>query len=422
LTLSKSAICNATIALIAFVLSGAFPVFNAGDSSSSSSGTGGNLAAEILLLLLYGAVFAVLAFRRHEVWDLLRLHPELGGLLCLTIVSALWADSPGVVFRRSVAVLGTTAFGILLALDLSFEQQLRLVRNVLRAGAVLSIACALIAPDYAVSSDVSGSYWRGVYIHKNVLGGMMALALLVEMSIPAQASKFGNLKRFINGWVLLELFLLVRAHSATALFSFLLAFGIVIACRFSPLPVKATYPLILALTALTLVVLFASILPLIGKSADLTGRLPLWRGVMEMISRRPLLGYGYSGFWGNAATVSHLITDDTFEAYYSHNGYLEVTLSLGSVGLALVLAFMVRGIAASLAFFEAGQETFRFWPLALLTWMVIHNLAECSILWQNSLIWAVAVATVYTLSRARMPVEATSFSPEDLAAPSSMQA
>ena len=62
-----------------------------------------------------------------------------------------------------------------------------------------------------------------------------------------------------------------------------------------------------------------------------------------MVMDKPLLGYGYGGFWvygGPAQTVWDALGIDPSDASYAHNGYLQLLADCGIVGLALLLGLL----------------------------------------------------------------------------------
>ena len=127
----------------------------------------------------------------------------------------------------------------------------------------------------------------------------------------------------------------------------------------------------------------------------MSGRIELWHWVGIMILNRPILGYGFSGFWKGASDFSDVVeTRIGWSPEYAHNGYLEVMLSLGAAGLILFLWFVGTGIRRAVVRAKAAESVQDLWPLAFLIFFMIHNLGECTILWQNSLEWALCVATV----------------------------
>jgi O-antigen ligase len=95
-----------------------------------------------------------------------------------------------------------------------------------------------------------------------------------------------------------------------------------------------------------------------------------------------------------------------FHVAHLHNGFLQVMLELGSVGLALCLVFLgqVASRCVSLLMeFPSFRSTF---PAALLLLVLLHNTTEVSLLYGHSLQWCllvfVAVQTTIDLSSRRL--------------------
>jgi O-antigen ligase len=79
----------------------------------------------------------------------------------------------------------------------------------------------------------------------------------------------------------------------------------------------------------------------------LTGRIPLWRALIEPIWQHPWLGAGFAAFW-SPANVSELGSSVVSGRASSHNGYLEELLNTGVVGLTILLAFCLGTLTLAL--------------------------------------------------------------------------
>jgi O-antigen ligase len=136
------------------------------------------------------------------------------------------------------------------------------------------------------------------------------------------------------------------------------------------------------------------IMDALGKSSDLTGRTEIWSGALSFVQVHPLLGYGYWGFWSGASPDSSALERVMGTSImYSHNGYLEVLLTLGAVGFVLVLAFLACGLKRAYNCSRDNPFGVDLWPLAFLLFLILHNIGECTILVQD-LEWSLCVATV----------------------------
>ncbi|HTX16010.1 MAG TPA: O-antigen ligase family protein [Candidatus Baltobacteraceae bacterium] len=392
MTLSRKFIEGLILGGGAFLLSGGLQVVFA---SGRDVAADGDKRFEAILAVLYFAVFLIgLIHFRRSCWAALHT-PALIGLLILACTSAAWATFPGVVLRRTIGVAGTTLFGIVMGAGLNASEQLRLLRWVFRIAAALSLAMVILSPRHGISTSLEGGGWRGIFNHKNGLGGAMALALLIEWLVPTRA-----LLSRISKAVFLCLYcvLLVFSDSITALIAGILTFAILYAFRIFRRQYKIPLPALLG-AALVIGGFFlanpGAVTGAFGRSSDITGRTELWHWVVQMIGRRPMLGYGFSGFWGGGSPEYAMIVRMIgWNPMYSHDGYLEIMLSLGVAGLLLFVWFMATGLRRAVHQAETGESVYDLWPLAFLIYFLIHNLGECTILWQNCLEWAICVAVV----------------------------
>jgi exopolysaccharide production protein ExoQ len=383
-----------TLGIVAFILSGAMWRFLS--AGSSDDATEGDTQLQIILVVLYLAV-AVLALSefRHTMGSIRRT-PAIIGLLLLALASPLWAEMPDLVFRRAMALAGTCLFGIVLAAQFSFLEQLKILRWVLRLAAVLSIAIVLLGHGVIMSGGAESV--RGIFNHKNRLGAAMALAFLVEWYIPEQSRWLKVIKA-----ISLSLFasLLFYSDSMTSVVTvgvtLLIMWAFRTIYRRYKLLVPVLFPMLLfaGLLLVATGVSVGSLTESMGRSSDLSGRTELWGSIAGMILDRPFLGFGFSGFWEGASSEASVVANNIgWSPSYSHNGYLEITLSLGLVGLFLFLWILRTGLRRALLYAENPRSTLDLWPLAFLIFFTIHNLAECTILWQNCLEWSLCVTTI----------------------------
>ncbi len=383
------------VAVVAFVLTGAlWRVF----SGSADAGIEGDTRTEMILALMYGgvALLAVMQFR-WTAWLLLH-SPALVGLLLVALVSPIWAQTPDLVFRRAISLLGTSLFGVVIASRLTFGQQLRLTRGVLRLAAVGCLVLFVVAPSHAMATDYGTGSIRGIFPHKNLFGAAMALGLLAEWYVMEEGG-FGRIVKFAS----LALFsgLLLVARSVTSIVT--VGGTLIIMWLYERFHRRYHIPLpamLLFLAGLAVCFAFFGVdtsifTEMLGRSKDLTGRADLWHSVGTMILARPFLGYGFSGFWDGASLESYAVEKYVgWSPNYSHNGYLEILLDLGIVGTGLFLIFLWKGMARTLRLAEEKVVKEDLWPLAFLIFFVVHNFAECTIIWQNCFEWSLCIATV----------------------------
>lgn len=95
---------------------------------------------------------------------------------------------------------------------------------------------------------------------------------------------------------------------------------------------------------LTLMPLFEDLLVAMGKDATLTGRIPLWRQIIEvMINNRTMSGFGYAMFWRDRSARGLIqsafsMRNDPFMSSLttgSHNVLMEMWVNSGLLGIAV---------------------------------------------------------------------------------------
>jgi exopolysaccharide production protein ExoQ len=383
------------VTIVAFVLTGAlWRVF----SGSGDATLDGDSRTQAILVLMYGGVFVMAVSQfRWTAW-ILTNSPALVGLLLVAFVSPVWAETPDLVFRRAISLLGTSLFGVVLASRLTLNEQARLARGVLRLAAIACLVLFVVSPSHAMSTDYGTGSARGIFPHKNLFGAAMALGLLAEWYLTedrgaSRIVKFGFLGLFSG--------LLVLSHSVTSIVTVGGTLAIVwLFERFHrryhiPLPAILLFLAGLVVCIALFGIDTSSFTEMMGRSKDLTGRTDLWRSVGSMILARPLLGYGFSGFWGGASMESFAVENYVgWTPTYSHNGYLEILLNLGIVGTGLFLIFLWKGMRRAVHCAEEKVVREDLWPMGFLIFFVVHNFAECTIIWQNCFEWSLCIATV----------------------------
>jgi exopolysaccharide production protein ExoQ len=267
----------------------------------------------------------------------------------MAFVSMLWSPDPDFTLRKSVAFTGTVLIGFLVATMLSTKDAIRLLGRVLSATIVLSVVWVYLFRHYGVhnaadnQAQVVGD-WRGVFSHRTVLGHVagLTMALLISYGSFIWSSRF-----FRYGIVALSAACLIGADSG----------GGFLTAAFVPLGLLLTQALIKLKPAhrgAALVLILVAILPLmllapkllsaglaiLHKQPNLTGRIPLWDTLLILAEKQPLLGYGYAA--GFIYTVQPRVLGATGYAFaHCHNGYLEVLIAFGYLGLGICLAVII---------------------------------------------------------------------------------
>jgi O-antigen ligase len=131
----------------------------------------------------------------------------------------------------------------------------------------------------------------------------------------------------------------------------------------------------------------ASVLYVLGKDSDLTGRTMLWYYVVQIAERTSsLIGGGYFvGFFSLNTEISGLLQTSFSSA---HNGYLETFVYMGYVGLAVCIVSLLwlAGRAFRQMLDQPSDDAHsRIFPLAVIMVVALHNFVESTIVLPNNL-------------------------------------
>jgi O-antigen ligase len=147
--------------------------------------------------------------------------------------------------------------------------------------------------------------------------------------------------------VLLTAWVAMMANSMTSLSNFLLASALMAAVGFPKIAKKRAFVHAMVFASLTFCfcVLFLDmggfLLKSVGRNPTLTGRTELWSTIRGMTTN-PILGTGFESFW-LGTRLEKLWSIYWWHPNEAHNGYLEMYLNLGWVGITLLAVMMVNG-------------------------------------------------------------------------------
>ena len=390
------------LTLVLLLSTGGFIHFLQGTVDLNTARTGNWLTNGIWVISYLLATVALYTRAKLRRAALRRCWP-LFLLVSFALLSIIWSEDRYLTFLRTGALAGTIVGGLYLGERLTLGAQVRLLTRVLGAAAVLSVLFVLFLPQWAIGTGDFQSDWLGIFGHKNLLGLNMAMGFGVFAAL-FRSSHRGRFAYF--AWAVFCLILVFLSGSATGL----------VCCAGEALVLFVAGPVVKIWSRLTrirrvlviaMAAMFATVLAgqyevipdLLGRDAGLTGRTTMWSLVAIMISEKPWFGYGYGAFWRGYAGPSGAIWDALGgEIFYSHNGFLDVWLDIGAIGLGLLLLGYI--IAFRRAVISAGvdRSDLSLWPLVFLMFLLLSNLTEGSLMRANTLPWILYTAIYYRLA------------------------
>ncbi len=313
---------------------------------------------------LTAAGIIILASRNRTTYLALQRNWPLLLYFTYCLVSVMWSDSPSIAFKRWVKALGDIVMALLVVTE---AQPLAALRSLFsRVGFLLlpfSIICIKYIPEIGRGYDywIGTAYYVGVTTNKNSLGATsfvlglgalwQVLRLWPKTDIPNRSQKL-----IAQGMLLgVAAWLLNIANSATSKLCFVAAGGLMMILHMRtykgrPRAVKTLVATVLVIGGvLQITGAKALLFQMIGRNADLTGRATeIWPALFRL-APNALLGAGFESFWTGARMQQLWALFPGTHLNESHNGYLEIYLNLGVVGLILLAIVFFTGYRTSLA-------------------------------------------------------------------------
>jgi exopolysaccharide production protein ExoQ len=320
-------------------------------------------------------VFAVPRIRQIGFLALRNVFPVL--FILMVLMSAIWSVNPDLTMRRGAGYVLTMVIAGYLSVRFDVDDRMRVLSWGFAVAAIGSLLFVAAFPQYGImgSSGLAGE-WRGVFPHKNVLGPVMAVAVFTELYLLVVGNGRSRWR-----WALLSVYLALVVLSQSATAWFLSVFYLAGTCvyflwkreRLAGVLASIVVLLILLIVLIVLRDDPERMLGIVGKDVTLTGRTTLWNVVVGFIGERPILGWGYRAMWNlddPTTTLADKLTGG-WGVTSSHNAFLEITLQLGLVGLALMMGIIAVALWRGLRCCRAGILPLGWFSLMFLVGTVL---------------------------------------------------
>ena len=398
----------AFFALLILVFVGFQPFIppRSGTPLAAASAAEGDLTHQIFYLAIFALVLVTAVQRRGL--SAIRAMPVLLGLLqAWCLLSAIWATAHGVAFRRAALEVVLTLSTLLSADTIGPERAFRYWRILLAVIlAVNWISIPLVATAVHLPGELDPGLvgdWRGLYGQKNAAGAVCAMTALLFLF--SRNGKYNWM-----GWLVaaaaFAFLVMTRSKTSLALFPVALAAGIFYRLSWRDGLSRAIFTAIAMLLIVLLAMASISYSDLLSRMledpTEFTGRAEIWQAYLAFVRDHPWLGAGFGTLsnTGGISPVHNYVLTSWVEAIGdSHDGYLQLLVTLGGVGFALAMLGLVV------------EPLVRFWPLdyqqpgfkallfSLFVFFILHNFMESDFLESDSGVWFSMLLVLAALRR-----------------------
>ncbi len=293
---------------------------------------------------------------KYEIRWLLLLLLALHLTIC--VASVAWSTNPPMTMRRVAMLLVCALAAMGLGRQLTFRELLIFMVGLATCYSLLGIAAEVALGTFR---PWASDYRFAGTVHPNEQGMLCGATMVGSIMLAIELPRF---RLLLWGLACAAAVGLVLSKSRTAMACSACSLGL--SCLLL-LPARY-WPHVFTLGGFSLASLIAAIsaipsqylgdfreIALMGRSegaSNLTGRLPVWEGLLPYLKSNFWLGFGYRAFWDKARVEEFRDYTGGWQVPDSHNSYLEMLLNVGIIGaapflLAMLIAFVilcVRGI------------------------------------------------------------------------------
>lgn len=373
--------------------------------------------AVYMTLLIIGLI--VLLRRGRQVTRLLGANGPIILFFLFCLASIFWSDYTFIAFKRWSKAIGDIVMILIVFTDREPEAALK--RLVLRVGYIL-VPLSVLFIKYFPLLGRNFNQWTWTYMYsgvsttKNGLGTMCLICGLVPVwrffAVYRDREQAHRARKMLayTAMVVMVLWLFVTADSMTSLSCFLMAAGLIMVTNvraFDGKPWVAHF-IIAVMLALSLFALFldtgGNLVGSLGRDATMTGRTGIWKAVLSL-SASPLIGTGFESFWmGERLQKVWTLTAKGIQE--AHNGYLEVYLNLGWLGIGLLAVVIGSGYRNAIAMYRRNADAGRI-RLAFFAAALVYNFTEAGFRMMDP-VWIAFLLAAFAIPDAPVPEEASS--------------
>jgi exopolysaccharide production protein ExoQ len=350
----------------------------------------GNPLDRTISLVLIVLAVGILISRSFNWGEFFVRNFFLTAFLFFALVSVVWSDFPFVAFKRWFRDLGNY---LVILVVLSDPRSLEAVRTFLRRLFYLLIPLSVLLVRYYPQIGKHYSVWTGapeyvgVATSKNTLGVLCLLSGIFffwDTVTRWSERKEWRTRRILLvnfAFIAMTLWLLDMSNSATSYICFIIGCLVIFVAhsrwgKRHPAFLKLLIP---ACFFAYLILAFGfdlnrNLANEVGRDPSFTGRTVIWQAVLST-NTNPLIGTGYGSFWlGPRLERVWQLAGYVNEA---HNGYLEIYLNLGIIGLFFLGGLLIssyRVVCRSLTPFSSLASL----SSALLTIALFYNMTEAA--------------------------------------------
>jgi exopolysaccharide production protein ExoQ len=140
----------------------------------------------------------------------------------------------------------------------------------------------------------------------------------------------------------------------------------------------------------------------LGRDLTFTGRTTIWTHAIHAGMEHSMLGAGFRAFW-TPEGASYVYARLWAVVGNGHNGYLDVWLELGFVGLGMFVVMFLTGLSRAYSRLIKSEDIVGLFYALVMIYALIYSFTEKFLLEQSELTWMLIMVTLLYLTPRRVP-------------------
>ncbi len=292
-------------------------------------------------------------------------------------LSAFWSETPEITLKASLVLLIITLVGIYMGKQYTWPELYKFI---------LWLNLIILLYSVAKPATRADGAWAGILGHKNPFSFFMAQTAVIWLVNAVYSPKQRRLSVVV---ALLALYGLNRGQSGASKVLLIVLLGLWAYLSFiKRLSAQWAFVAVVLFMVVSIILgiiitenLEAIVVDGLGKSMTLTGRTEFWPLIVDKINERPFFGYGVVGFWqawraGENPARNIVVASSGFVPPHSHNGFLDLALEVGWIGLGLFSLSFFNTLAKGVQYLTQAKLPEGGLAIFLLVYTLMTNLTE----------------------------------------------
>ncbi|MBT8390653.1 MAG: O-antigen ligase family protein [Ignavibacteria bacterium] len=337
--------------LVFFTFFGTKLPFQEVDPQASFKAETTNIVNQILYVFLFLSSMIIAIKRIDTISLFIKREKYLSLFILLCLASAIWSNYHFMSFKRSFQLLSVSLVVMNALLFIEPSKLLKVLKIIIILYLLITVFSSLFI---GAAIDPRFGTWRGLSDHKNGLARYGFYCFIISLFFYGGQNKLSTkITNYAISFVSVIIVLMSGSSTGIVMIGLIIIISLMFSIEeiFKSLRIGRTLMILVFLSIISLYIVINILAPhlidriplMLGKDPTLSLRTEIWDYVWMEIEKKIFLGYGFGTYWIMGSTVINQFAAifGGFMINQAHNGYLEIMLQLGLVGITLFAIIVI---------------------------------------------------------------------------------